>query len=514
MSKMQPRFRKRQYLVLGAATLMLLGLQGPANAQSTAPQAQSTAPQDRQSQDRQGFQSDDITRRDLARFDQFLDGHREVAEQLRKTPSLIDDPQYLQRHPELNTYLQDHQSVRQEITQRPDTFMRLEDVYDRDSRQRDRDAGGQDRDADRRDGANDRDGSRQDRDADRRDVANDRDAGRQDRDADRRDAANDRDAGRQDRDADRRDAANDRDGSRQDRDADRRDAANDRDGGRQDRDANRGEVAKFDRFLDDHREISEQVRKNPSLLDDRKFVESHPALQAYLHDNPGVREQLRQDPNAFMRREDFNDREARMGNRDASGQDRDFSRRDVANLDRFLDDHREIAEQVRKNPSLLDNRNFVQSHPALQTYLQDNPGVREQLKQDPNALMRQEEMHDRDTQFREREPMPEHLANFGGFLGSHSDIQRDLSRDPSMVKDHAYVQNHAELNTYLNAHPDVRAELMADPPKFVQGAQQYNGSATGTVNGSGVNGRGTATTSTSTGTSANRTTTTTPKPNQ
>ena len=57
-----------------------------------------------------------------------------------------------------------------------------------------------------------------------------------------------------------------------------------------------------------------------------------------------------------------------------------------------------LAEQVRKNPSLLDNRNFVRDHPALQTYLQDNPGVRDQLRQDPNSFMRQEDAYDREMQ--------------------------------------------------------------------------------------------------------------------
>ena len=85
------------------------------------------------------------------------------------------------------------------------------------------------------------------------------------------------------------------------------------------------------------------------------------------------------------------DRDANGRDRDAKGRDRDADRREVANFDRFLDGHREIAEQVRKDPSLLDNRNFVQNHPALQTYLQDNPGVRDQLRQNPNAFMRQEE---------------------------------------------------------------------------------------------------------------------------
>ncbi len=266
MENKLPRFRKAT-LVLGAATVTLFCLPCPTHAQSSAPQDR---PAVAAPQDRQAGQSDDITRRDLARFDQFLDSHREIADQLRKTPSLIDDPQFLQSHPELKAYLQDHPSVKQEISQRPDTFMRLEDPYAHDANMRDRDAGGQDRDADRRDATN-------------------RDAGAQDRDADRRDVAN-RDAGAQDRDADRRDVSHDND---------------------------RRDVANFDRFLDDHREIAEQVRKDPSLLDNRDFVRDHPALQTYFQDNPGVRDQLRQDPNAFMQQEDAYDRDSNMRDRDA-----------------------------------------------------------------------------------------------------------------------------------------------------------------------------------------------------
>ena len=285
------------------------------------------------------------------------------------------------------------------------------------------------------------------------------------------------------------------------------------------------DLAQFDQFLDSHREDAEQLRKTPSLINDPQFLQSHPELNAYLQEHPSVKQEISERPDTFMRLEDSYNRDPNARDRDAGGQDRNTGRRDEANLGRFLDGHREIAEQIRKDPSLLDNRNFVQSHPALQTYLQDNPGVRDQLRQDPNTFTQQAEIHDRDSNLRGHDAMNDRMAGFGGFLGSHSDIQRDLSRDPSKVKDHEYVQNHAELNTYLNAHPDVRNDLMANPQSFVQGAKQYNnGGATGTASGAGVNGgRGTGTTGSmgttgsSTGTSTGTSTTsatTHPKPNQ
>lgn len=491
MNNKPRQFPKARTLVLGAATLTLLWAPGLTSAQSTATQDRSTA-----TQDKQVAPGDDITRRDLAHFDQFLDSHRDIAEQLRRTPSLIDDPQYLQRRPELNTYLQDHPSVKQEISARPDTFMRLEDLYDHDTAQRDRDAGGQDRDAFRRD-------AMQDRDVDRRGAMN------QDRDHDAvRTDAKDMDARDQDRDVGRKDAGN-------------RAAEN------------------FDRFLDQHREIGEQARKNPSLLDDRKFVESHAALQTYFRDNPEVRDQLRQDPNAFMRQVDLDNRDASLRDRDrvsdtdrqypvarrqdAANQDRDAFRtdardrdrddarrdtgdRDRVSFDRFLDQHREIGEQVRRNPSLLDDRKFVESHPALETYFRDNPGVRDDLRQDPNAFMRQARLDNDDRDARDRDARYNHMADFRGFLGNHADIQKDLSRDPSVVKDRQYVQSHGELNAYLDAHPDVRDELMANPQNFIHGAQQPdNHIATGNAGPGG----------TSTGTSMNPGATThVPKPNQ
>jgi hypothetical protein len=424
MDKSLRRSLKARALILSTATLTLLWFPGPAHAQTAA--TQSAATQDRLAAPG-SLPGDDITRRDLARFDQFLDSHRDIAEQLRRTPSLIDDPQFLDRHPELDTYLQDHPSVKQEISAHPDTFMRLEDLWARDTGQRDRDAGGYDRDASQR-------------------------------------------------------------------------AAID-----------------FDRFLDQHREIGEQVRKDPSLCDNPKFVDSHPALQMYLREHPEVRDQLGQDPNAFMRLADVDNRDL---NRDAGAQYSDADRRDVnrdaMNFDRFLDDHREIGEQVRKDPSLLDNRKFVDGHPALQAFLQDNPGIRDQVRQDPNAFMRQVDFDNHDLNAQNHDPMHDHMADFGGFLGSHPDIQKDLSRDPSCVRDRQYMQDHAELDAYLEAHPDVRSDLMANPQDFVHGAQQFNG---GSAAGASAdeNGRGTGFTGTSStaGTSTNPATNThLSKPNQ
>jgi hypothetical protein len=144
-------------------------------------------------------------------------------------------------------------------------------------------------------------------------------------------------------------------------------------------------------------------------------------------------------------------------------------------MDRFLDSHPEIAEQLRKNPSLVKNREFVENHPALQEYLQHHPEVREEVAENPNGFMRQEQRFDRHEGVRgENDTTHAELASFGQFLGSHSTVAEQLSKDPSLAKNEEYRENHPELQQYLSAHPRVQEELTENPQAFVKAARQFS----------------------------------------
>jgi len=246
----------------------------------------------------------------------------------------------------------------------------------------------------------------------------------------------------------------------------------------QDRDTTRHELASFDQFLDSHRETAEQLRKDPSLVDNQQFLKDHPALETYLKDHPAVGQELRENPNAFMREEDRFDRHE-------DDRDRDANRRELANFDRLLDNHREIAEQLRKDSSLADNQQFLKDHPALVTYLKDHPAVRQELRENPNAFMQEEAGYDHREDAMNREGRGDHdfdhshSANFGEFLSAHANIARDLSKDPSLAKSQDYLQDHPELQDYLNSHPEVRQDLQADPQHFLKSAQQFNNNGQG-----------------------------------
>jgi hypothetical protein len=235
----------------------------------------------------------------------------------------------------------------------------------------------------------------------------------------------------------------------------------------QDRDITRRELANFDEFLDSHREIAEQVRKDPSLLDNQQYLKDHPDLQRYLWNHPGVREEVKENPTAFVHAENRYDRQEDAAAREAT-------REKLSSFDQFLDKHREIAEQVRRNPSLLDNQQFLKDHPELQSYLQNHTGVRNALRQNPDAFMLQEERYDRRDDSRELDPTHGQLASFDQFLDKHREVAEQVRKDPSLLDNQQFLKDHPALQAYLQDHKGVREEVQENPSAFMHQENRYD----------------------------------------
>lgn len=234
-----------------------------------------------------------------------------------------------------------------------------------------------------------------------------------------------------------------------------------------DQDPTRGELANFNRFLDSHRETAEQLRKDPSLVDNQQFLKAHPALQTYLQEHPAVRQELKENPSAFTRQEDRNDR-------NESDRDRGATRRELANFNQFLDSHRETADQLRKDPSLADNQQFLKDHPELQAYLQQHPAVQQELKNNPNRFMQEKSRFDGNDNDRDREATRRELANFDQYLDSHREVAEQIRKNPSLVDNQEFLKDHPSLQSYLQDHPAVRQELKNNPNAFMQEEARYD----------------------------------------
>jgi GrpB-like predicted nucleotidyltransferase (UPF0157 family) len=275
-----------QYWLVLLALAAIFSAPTPARAQS-----QTMSPQ---------ASDNDVTHRQLADFDRFLDNHAELASQLRKDPSLINNEEFVENHADLQQYLQQHPEIRQELSQNPNSIMHQENRYDR-----------------------------------REDQARDRD-------------------------------------HNSDRDRNR------------DRDVTRPELANMDRFLDSHPEIAEQLKRDPSLVNNQKFAANHPALQQFLAEHPGVREEYKENPNAFMRQEnrfDYRQDSVVHGNRD-------LNRGELSSFNEFLGNHNNISGELSKNPTLANNHEYLENHPALRDYLQAHPQVQQGLSENPQSFLK------------------------------------------------------------------------------------------------------------------------------
>jgi hypothetical protein len=313
---------------------------------------------DAREQGRQGSNPNpDLTRQQVAALDQFLDSHPDVDRTLDKNPWLIRNAQYLKEHPELQTFLNQHPELKEESAETPKYLMQRGQRFDA------------------------------------------REQGRQDRD---RDFNRDQDANAQtDRD---RDVNRDRDTDRSGRDPARRRTS--------DTDVNNREVASMDDFLDRHQDVAKSLQKKPELINDLSYLNRHKDLSEFLSEHPAVREEVRENPSYFVHRENqfearntdrdrldrdrsSRDRDDRTADRDrdrgARVADNDLSKKELQDMDHFLDKHKKIEKDLQKNPALANDNDYLKHHKSLEAFLSKNPRVGEELRENPSTFMQQQQ---------------------------------------------------------------------------------------------------------------------------
>jgi len=139
------------------------------------------------------------------------------------------------------------------------------------------------------------------------------------------------------------------------------------------------EFENFDNFLDSHSQIAKELAKNPALANDEKYLHSHPQLAQFLEAHGGVKRELSEHPGRFIEREE------RWEN--AGG---NIRRGELTSLDGFLDRNPQIEKDLQRDPNLVNNPQYVNSHPDLKRYIERNPKIAADLKENPRAFIRKE----------------------------------------------------------------------------------------------------------------------------
>jgi hypothetical protein len=70
-----------------------------------------------------------------------------------------------------------------------------------------------------------------------------------------------------------------------------------------------------------------------------------------------------------------------------------------------------------------------------------------------------------------QQPLPSALGGAGAFhdfLESHPRIRADLEKNPNLVNNPGYVEDHPAFNQFYRNHPEVRGELKENAPDFMR----------------------------------------------
>jgi len=136
----------------------------------------------------------------------------------------------------------------------------------------------------------------------------------------------------------------------------------------------------FERYLDSHDETARALRQNPDLINDRRFVHDHDALKDWLDDHPDAAEAIRANPERYLSRETNSSSTGRQARAPMSEQD-------LSSFERYLDTHDETARTLYQNPDLINDRQFVREHDALQDWLEKHPEAARALRADPDRYL-------------------------------------------------------------------------------------------------------------------------------
>lgn len=144
----------------------------------------------------------------------------------------------------------------------------------------------------------------------------------------------------------------------------------------------------------------------------------------------------------------------------------------IANFERFLDNHQQLASELAKNPKLLNDPEFISHHPPLQHFLDGHPAVRKQILEHPGSIANQNG-HYAWT----RGPLPPEatIESRQGYLLQHSDVAHEIQANPSLLDSPQYIAAHPGLKEYVDTHPDIRTEMKRHPYGFVGGGYRGKG---------------------------------------
>jgi hypothetical protein len=67
----------------------------------------------------------------------------------------------------------------------------------------------------------------------------------------------------------------------------------------------------------------------------------------------------------------------------------------------------------------------------------------------------------------------EAVVNTDNYLDQHPQLEKRLAKDPALIDNQQFVDNHPGLRAYLHDHPNARHEFKSHPYKFMHREERH-----------------------------------------
>ena len=274
----------------------------------------------------------------------------------------------------------------------------------------------------------------------------------------------------------------------------------------------------MDNYLDQHKDVDQQLKQNPALIDDATFLLQHQDLKTLLDDHSDVRAQYEQTPAYFTQRQWYseerdsyhNSTSSTPPNRDSTAANsanvnssttnpapkpvslrpvplspaarnvapaaiNQVSPQDVARLQQFFEDHAQIAKELESNPSRVTDHKYLDKHKDLRNFFNEHVQLREAFVENPRYFTRREMAGANAAPIVNTQPTNRDLAEVDKFFRKHKDIAKQLQNNPVTGLDPGYLRHHKDLRRFFDEHAEIQVEFNHDPRYFMQRENEFEG---------------------------------------
>ncbi|MGH9733774.1 MAG: hypothetical protein ACRD8A_04190 [Candidatus Acidiferrales bacterium] len=146
-------------------------------------------------------------------------------------------------------------------------------------------------------------------------------------------------------------------------------------------------IGRINQFLEDHPNITKDLMKHPLLVTNHSYLDHHRELRRFFDEHVRVRAAFADDPGYFVPRNGFGARSPTL----EIASEAVLGDADLSTTARFLSKHKDIAGELERNPIIVQDLHYLHNHGDLRKFFDEHPRIQTEMDEHPRYFMRREE---------------------------------------------------------------------------------------------------------------------------